>query len=149
MPCFRGTFKMVCREPGGPADLEYSNLSLKLLEILRNLAFVSARFGYASFDEWNFVYFASIDLLCGSPPQVWPSSIPIYPVHSPPPRPTKARYPNTASRRQGRYFIFPGHARTVDTSAPAGDNPWCSIYRTTLPTTPLRSIPSCTLGIRA
>jgi hypothetical protein len=60
---------MVCRELLGPADIEYSNLSLKLLEILRNLAFVSTRFGYASFDEWNFVYLASIDLLCASPPQ--------------------------------------------------------------------------------
>src|SRR5271170_1886093 len=69
MPCIPGTFKMVCREPRGPADLEYSNISLKLLEILCNLAFVSTRFGYASFDEWNFVYLASIDLLCASPAQ--------------------------------------------------------------------------------
>lgn len=28
---------------------------------------MSARFGYASFDEWNFVYLASIDLLSASP----------------------------------------------------------------------------------
>jgi len=40
---------------------------LNVLEILRDLAFVSARFGYASFDEWNFVYLASIDLLSASP----------------------------------------------------------------------------------
>lgn len=49
------------------SDVEYSNISLNVLEVLRNLAFVSTRFGYATFDEWNFVYLASIDLLSASP----------------------------------------------------------------------------------
>ena len=33
------------------------------LNILENLTFISTRFGYSAFDEWNFVYLASIDLL--------------------------------------------------------------------------------------
>ena len=49
--------------------LEYSSMSLTILEILQNLAFVSARFGYSAFDEWNFVYLASIDLLSANPLQ--------------------------------------------------------------------------------
>lgn len=40
-----------------------------ILEILRKLAFISARFGYSAFDEWNFVYLASIDLLSSNPLQ--------------------------------------------------------------------------------
>ena len=50
-------------------DVESANLSLLILEIMKNLAFVSVRFGYSAFDEWNFVYFASIDLLSFNPPK--------------------------------------------------------------------------------
>jgi hypothetical protein len=50
-------------------NLGYADISLKVLDILRHLAFVSTRFGYASFDEWNFVYLASLDLLSSSPTQ--------------------------------------------------------------------------------
>lgn len=47
--------------------VEYSSVALTILEILGNLGFVSARFGYSAFDEWNFVYLASIDLLSSNP----------------------------------------------------------------------------------
>jgi|SRR6266496_63480 len=50
-------------------NTEYPNMSLIILEILKNLAFVSARFGYSAFDEWNFVYLSSIDLLSSNTPQ--------------------------------------------------------------------------------
>jgi hypothetical protein len=56
------------------------------LHILRNFAFISTRFGYSTFDEWNFVYLASIDLLSSFPKQVSsfletriPGALPLYP----------------------------------------------------------------------
>jgi len=51
------------------SDLDCVDMSAEILEILRTLAFISARMGYSAFDEWNFVYLASIDLLTASPPQ--------------------------------------------------------------------------------
>lgn len=50
-------------------DVGCMDMSVEVLEILRTLAFISARFGYSAFDEWNFVYLASIDLLTASPLQ--------------------------------------------------------------------------------
>jgi hypothetical protein len=46
-----------------------SHPALQVLHILRTLAFVSLRFGYAAFDEWNFVYLASVDILAAHPRQ--------------------------------------------------------------------------------
>jgi hypothetical protein len=40
------------------------------LNILQNLTFISTRFGYSAFDEWNLVYLASVDLLSPFPEQV-------------------------------------------------------------------------------
>jgi len=49
------------------SNLDFANISIEILEILGNLAFISARFGYSAFDEWNFVYLAAIDLLAAYP----------------------------------------------------------------------------------
>jgi hypothetical protein len=38
-------------------------MAFEILEILGNISFVTARFGYTSFDEWKFVYLASVDIL--------------------------------------------------------------------------------------
>jgi hypothetical protein len=48
-------------------DVEYGNMASKLLDILGNLAFISTPLGHSSFDVWNFVYLASIDLLSPDP----------------------------------------------------------------------------------
>jgi hypothetical protein len=50
-------------------NFDYADISLRILDVLRQLAFISTRFGYASFDQWNFVYLASIDLLSSNPSQ--------------------------------------------------------------------------------
>lgn len=42
---------------------------MEILEILRCLAFVSTRFGYSAFQEYNFVYLSSIDILASNPNQ--------------------------------------------------------------------------------
>lgn len=49
------------------SDTEYVTISGKVLEVLRNLTFISTRVGYSTFDEWKFVYLGSIDLLSSSP----------------------------------------------------------------------------------
>jgi hypothetical protein len=42
---------------------------MEILSILRSLAFVSTRFGYSAFQEYNFVYLSSIDILSSHIPQ--------------------------------------------------------------------------------
>lgn len=48
-----------------PAD--YALLAEKSLTILGNLAFISSKFGYSAFDEWNFIYLSNIDILSRYP----------------------------------------------------------------------------------
>jgi hypothetical protein len=51
------------------SDPEYAGITFEILEIFGNISFITARFGYASFDEWKFVYLASIDILSAYPIQ--------------------------------------------------------------------------------
>jgi hypothetical protein len=43
--------------------LDFPDISTRVLDILGSLAFISVRFGYNGFDEWNFVSLAAIDIL--------------------------------------------------------------------------------------
>src|SRR5947209_9896911 len=51
------------------ANLDGVPVTMEILEILRCLAFVSTRFGYSAFQEYNFVYLSSIDILASHPTQ--------------------------------------------------------------------------------
>jgi hypothetical protein len=48
-------------------DLEFAEMAAQVLEILRTVAFVSVRFGYRAFDEWNFIYLSSVDIISAYP----------------------------------------------------------------------------------
>ena len=50
-------------------DLDGVTTTMEILEILRCFAFVSTRFGYSAFSEYNFVYLSSIDILSSAIPQ--------------------------------------------------------------------------------
>jgi hypothetical protein len=52
-----------------PANSDGVPVTMEILSILRSLAFVSTRFGYSAFQEYNFVYLSSIDILSFSIPQ--------------------------------------------------------------------------------
>src|ERR1700738_2291982 len=44
-------------------NLEFAEMAAQVLEILRTVAFISVRFGYTGFDEWNFIYLSSVDII--------------------------------------------------------------------------------------
>jgi len=65
-------------------------MSLECLEILRCYAFISSRFGYSAFSEYNFVYLSSIDILSSNTSQ----SIHFIRKHIPPSRTSSPALPS-------------------------------------------------------
>src|SRR5579862_5507551 len=94
------------------ANLDGVPVTMEILEILRCLAFVSTRFGYSAFQEYNFVYLSSIDILASQPSETMTfiqRHIPLRPsapqTPSTPHTPFSARITHPAVKADTLFFL--------------------------------------------